>query len=152
MVALRAIERDDAQPVGTPPKRVPHAPTTEIAEAERPLLERIRRAAARCRVARHIDLFGACACLSHGAARSAPAFADALLRTLAEAFGRHVRIYAPGSREVSFDEAWLVSLLRAQARDDTPSVTFLLHARVAPDARRCVGFLSAGVAERLESF
>jgi len=143
--ALQSID-----PVNAVPAAAPAA--IELEAPDRRVLEPLRRAAARCRAARYLDLFGACAMLSRRESAAAPVFADALFRTLDEALGRPPRFYAAGTQEVSFDEAWLVRLLRAIRSGDEPSIQFLIHSRVAPHARRSVGFLAAGVADSLESF
>lgn len=47
----------------------------------------------------------------------------------------------PGEEEVSFDEAWILRLARSIRRGETDNCEFLLRARVAPWARRNIGFL-----------
>ncbi len=54
-----------------------------------------------------------------------------LLRLLHFGFAGPPRLYARSSTELSFDEAWLLSLLRAVRYDDADSVWFLLTRRIA---------------------
>lgn len=111
----------------------------------RPFLESLRGAAALARVKSHRDLFEACAVLSANKTAAKNAFADALLRCLPEATGRRPVFYAPGSAEVSFDEAWLLRLKAALSEGDTDSAEFLLRSRVQPFARQSCLFLIRGL-------
>lgn len=126
------------------------------------LLRPIRRAAARSRAGRRLDMFGACAMLStdrdlrRGLGRdlglgldrdtAGLAYLDTLLRTLEQGLGRAPVIYCETCPQVSFDERWLLALLDAHRRDDRDSCAFLLCSRVRHAARRHVGFLIAGIA------
>lgn len=116
--------------------------------ADRPCLDRIRSAAERSRSASHLDLYRACAMLSDGDALVTPGYAEALVRTLEQALQRRPRFYRPGNAEISFDEAWLMALLRALRTGDRDSATFLLHRRIRPAARRSVLFLAHGCLDR----
>lgn len=118
---------------------------------DREILNRLRIAALRCRAAARLDLFRACALLGAEKMADAPAFADALLRTLEQGLPRRPVFYAPRSEELSFDESWLMSLIAALRDDDMGSATFLINSRIAPQARRSLGFLAAGLARGLET-
>lgn len=63
------------------------------------------------------------------------------MRCIDEALERRVRFLAPGTVEITFDEAWLVQLASATARQDADSMDFLLRSRVAPEHRRLVRYL-----------
>ena len=123
-----------------------------LPEEDRDVLNRLRIAALRCRAAARLDLFRACALLGAERVADAPVFADALLRTLEQGLAARPAFYAPGSEELSFDESWLMSLIAALRDDDMASATFLINSRIAPHARRSLGFLAAGVARGLETF
>lgn len=104
-------------------------------------LNMLRFAALGCRVKPQTDLFQACALLQVERSRSQAAHADALMRCLKEALGAAPRLFAPGTVEISFDEAWLMRLGAAITHDQDPSVAFLLRSRVLPEHRRLIWFL-----------
>lgn len=112
----------------------------------------LRRLAPRCQAGARLDLFQACAMLSAQPELAARAFAEALLRGLAVVFGRAPVVHQPAARELSFDEAWIASLLDATVRDDQASVQFLLASRLPRHARRQIGWLAAQLAQRQGSF
>lgn len=93
------------------------------------------------------DLFEACALLHVTRTASQEAHAEALMRCLSQALGKPARLHAPGTLEMSFDEAWLIQLGQAAVRRDEASVDFLLRSRVLPEHRRLVGFLVSRVSE-----
>lgn len=114
-------------------------------------LNALRLAAMRCRARARVDLFNACALLANERAVAAPAYAEALLRTLEQGLSKRPTFYVPGSIDVSFDERWLMTLIFAFRANDLDSAAFLIARRIAPQARRSVGFLAAGVARELET-
>lgn len=61
--------------------------------------------------------------------RGMPAL-DAVCIRLAILLGRPLRALASGTDEVSFDEAWLLSIFEAMERDDQGSYAFLLQTRL----------------------
>ncbi|MCY4333872.1 MAG: hypothetical protein OXC60_04265 [Litoreibacter sp.] len=107
----------------------------------------MRFVALRCRVKPRTELFEACALLDLGQAASRDAHAEALMRCWGEALGQTARFYAPGVRDFTFDERWLMQLGQAHCRGDNDSLRFLLSSRVIHRNRRLVGFLVGGVAE-----
>ena len=111
------------------------------------LLNHLRFKAMQCRSKPRTDLFQACALLQVTRSASCEAHAEALMRCLAEALGKSPRLYAPGTVEMTFDETWLVELVRANARDDQASQSFLLGSRVLPEHRRLVRFLVGRISE-----
>lgn len=126
-------------------RRPAEAVTVDVAQDARPFLEVLRKAAAHARVKSHRDLFEACAVLSSDKAAAKAAFADALLRCLPQATGARLVFFAPGSHEVSFDEAWLLRLKGALQSGDEGSADFLLRSRVHRFARQSCIFLIRGV-------
>ncbi|SMX44203.1 hypothetical protein [Actibacterium lipolyticum] len=112
-------------------------------------LNKLRLLAMRCRAAAHLDMFTACALLSQNKDEAASAFAEAMLRTLQQGLGRPAVFYAPGTKEVSFDEAWLLRMMSCVRDGDQASFTFLISSVLDQSMRRSVAFLVRGLAERL---
>lgn len=126
---------------------------TPDARREAPtLLNFLRFTALSCRAKPRTDLFHACALLHVSRSRSLEAHAEALMRCLNDAVGKNLRFHAPGTAEMSFDEAWLVQLSDALLRDDDASASFLLRSRVLPEHRRLVGFLIGRIARSFDQF
>ena len=105
------------------------------------LLDQLRHVARASRCKCHVDMFGACAALSNTGDSEAHAASDLLVRCLAQALGRRPILYREGEAEMSFDEAWLMTLARCLREGDTASVAFLLRSRVPVHARRNLVFL-----------
>ncbi|WP_341365598.1 hypothetical protein [Yoonia sp. BS5-3] len=112
------------------------------------VLNALRMIALECRVAAQTDLFEACALLSNRQQVAQDAHARALLKCLREAISNKPVFYRPGSREVSFDEAWLMRALTAANAGDDDSFTFLLRSRVPKQHQRLVAFLIRGISEQ----
>ncbi len=110
----------------------------------------LRRLAPRCQAGARLDLFRACAMLSAHADIAAQAYAEALLRGLAVVLGRVPVLHQPGAAELSFDEAWIASLLGAARRGDEASMRFLLASRLPRHVWRQIGWLAAQLAQRQE--
>lgn len=126
---------------------LPKAHTAPVAPASAPALSHLRVAGLACRTAARSELFKACALLQIERTRHADAFAAALVRGLPEALGQRPVFLAPGEAEVSFDEAWLLRSISAHRSGDCASFDFLIRSRIAPAARRQIGFLIAGLAD-----
>lgn len=131
------------------PVDLPH--TSAAPAPRRDLLDEVREAAARCQAQPRIELFQACAMLSDDRNRSRMTFRDALLRTLAEGLDRRPVFYRPRSRDLSFDERWLMALIEAVERGDGDSLAFLTASRLKPHARRQVAFLVGGLVRATEA-
>jgi hypothetical protein len=129
------------------------ASTAEPARLPAPsaALDKVRRLALRCRATRRIDLFRACQMLSEDGREAGTVFADALIRTLAQGLGQAPVFYRPGSREASFDERWLMSLMGAVQAHDLPSFEFLIRSRLARHTHRHTAFLVRNLALRLDT-
>lgn len=136
---------------------VPHAPfphrpgRDDHAVAIPTAILALRRLAPRCHAGARLDLFRACAMLSGNADVAAKTYAEALLRGLAVVFGRAPVLHQPGAAELSFDEAWLASLLAAALRDDEASTRFLLASRLPRHAQRQIGWLARQLAQRQDA-
>ncbi len=113
------------------------------------LLLMLRILMRQCRAKARMEVFTACALLQQLPAQATQAYADALLRSLAQARPDGFVIWPPQTTERSFDESWLLSLMAAIGREDHASVAFLLRRHVPHAYRRSVGWLAAQVAARL---
>jgi len=113
-----------------------------------PLLDHLRHVARATRCKGHVDMFGACAALSDNDWLAAQAASDVLMRCLAQALGHRPILHREGEPEISFDEAWLMTLARSLRQGDTSSATFLLHSRVPAHARRHLVFLLRMVVDK----
>jgi hypothetical protein len=107
----------------------------------------IRLAALRCRAAPRGSL-AACALLDPSAGSGAHAAMLAAL--LPQMLERRPVLYRPGTPLLSFDEDWLLALMRAAARGDRSSERFLMRSRVRPSARPALRLLLAGLIRGLD--
>ena len=126
----------------------PNPPAPGLSGPQRQFLNTLRLVGRQCRSKAHEDLFEACAVLSCDPTKAATAYADTLMRCLSQALGKLPILHRPGETEVSFDEAWLLQLGAAIAREDQPSIDFLLRSRVHPHARRHCGFLMKAIVDQ----
>jgi len=69
-----------------------------------------------------------------------------IVLTAPQGMGRSMKFYRPGTADISFDEAWLLSLVDAARRGDALSMRFMTGRRVAPQARDSVLFLVSRIA------
>ncbi len=123
-------------------------PTQQVPAQMLDILADVRMAALSCRSAARTDVFKACALLSTTPKETRPVFADAFVRCLTQAWGAAPVFFRPGVPELSFDEAWLTSALRAAQAEDDASFTFLINSRVPFEHRRAIGFLARGLMRR----
>lgn len=130
-----------------PTARTP--PVSHCDPAALALLNRIRFLAAACRVSARLDLHEACLRHDVRAERSEEAHLVTLIRVMGQALGTRPVFRRPGERDLSFDEAWLVSTIAARMAGDDASFAFLLTRRVEASRRRGFGMLVAGLADRL---
>lgn len=97
-----------------------------------PILNRLRFLAQTCRAEARLDLGTACAMINACSQTSLDTVAKAMIQVVSEAVEGRVTFLAPGSRDMSFDEEWLVRALERASAGDTVSVEFLLRRRVTP--------------------
>lgn len=81
---------------------------------------------------------------------SPQAYGLALMRNLNAMALRPLVFHPRGAVEASFDEAWLLRLLRCLQGGDPASARLLIGGRIGHYGRRTVGWLALGLAERLE--
>ena len=110
-------------------------------------LNHLRLVALECRSAARADLYQACAVLTHDKTVAQRAYAETLVKCLCQALGKKPVFYAPGVREVSFDEAWLMRLIQSSAGADFNSFEFLIRSRVPHIAQRNLAFLIHSMSE-----
>lgn len=103
-------------------------------------LNHLRFTAMQCRAKPQTELFQACALLQVSRSECQTAHSEALMRCLAQALGQPARLLAPGTKEMTFDEQWLIQLGMACATSDDVSRAFLLRSRVAHENQRLVPF------------
>ena len=120
------------------------------AEPEGEELSVLRRLACRARLSRREEPERMCALLQAQPAAEAEAYGEALLRMLPVALGRRVTFHRPGAGSCSFDEAWVLALLRSIRADDGDSVRFALASRISRHMQRQVRFLAEGFACRID--
>jgi hypothetical protein len=119
----------------------------ELGGSDAAFLNHLRFVSMKCRAKPRTDLFEACALLQVSRGASCEAHAETLMRCLGDAMGKRLTLYAPGTTELSFDEAWLLQLGRALKGGDSASAAFLLNSRVAREHRRLVRYLVGRVSE-----
>jgi hypothetical protein len=137
MSAARSLPA--AQPLPLPVRARPAAPQAAADwPAAEGLLALLREAAAAARAEARAPLAG---CAAIDPAAPPPIVARALLRALPTALHRRPRVWSPGARGRSFDEAWLVALARALAVRDADSACFLLASRTRPDSAPLIAAL-----------
>ena len=120
---------------------------SHLSAAEQSIISLLRMSALRCRAAARADLFEACALLTLDPQAAKLAYADVLVKTLREVLGKQPVFFRPRVAALSFDESWILSLIRAHARSDQPSFRFLIDARVSHHSRRSIAFLVTRLSE-----
>ena len=96
------------------------------------LLEEIRDHAKKARTLPRIDIFKACDLVQIDFELLTPEILGVFIRSLSQAFGRPVNFSEAGSRSLTWDEKWLVSMVSAVSRADYDSVNFLIKSAVQP--------------------
>ena len=76
-------------------------------------LERVRACAKEVRAYPRLDMFKACQLISMDIELLSSEVLEILVRSLPQAFGRHLAIQPPGTLHVSWDEKWLLSLVNS---------------------------------------
>ena len=76
----------------------------------------------------------------------------ALVRALQGATDRRFVFWQPGAPGLSFDETWLLALLRACATGDRDSERFLMTRRIVPQARPVIRLLADALRTNLDEF
>ena len=114
-----------------------------------PAIALLRLTALECRAAPRQPLH-ACAVLAPDA--QAEDHSIALVRALQGATDRRFVFWQPGAPGLSFDETWLLALLRARATGDRGSERFLMARRIVPQARPVIRPLADALRTSLDEF
>ncbi len=124
------------------------APVTLDADDEA-LLKRLRLFARHARLASRIDLDRACALIAPEPEQAAEVYGCMLLRALDAEATRPVAFHPGCAAPASFDELWLLRIVRLFQSGDEAGARFLIAGRVPFHARRKLAFLAARFAHSL---
>ena len=102
----------------------------KMTNAEILLLERARACALEVRAYPRLDILKACQLISLDIDLLSSEMLEIFIRSLPEAFGRQIVIHHPGTKQLSWDEKWLLSMIEAVSRADYDSVQFLICSAV----------------------
>ncbi len=111
---------------------MPRTKEYALSNVELNLLEEIRDHAKKARSLPRIDIFKACDLVQIDFELITPEILSVFIRSLSQAFGRPVNFSEAGSRSLTWDEKWLVSVVSAVSRADYDSVNFLIKSAVQP--------------------
>lgn len=142
MLALRRISPCDVGTSGDSAWRC----DDDLSRRDWTLLRKLRGLARTAQLSAPIAVHHACSLIDPAGPEQ---FGLALMRTLDAVASRPMRFHPVGAAEVSFDELWLVRLLRCLEADDTASARFLIDTRTQRLGRRAVAYLAQGLAKRL---
>ena len=126
------------------------APTVVCPAAERATLDFLRAIYQTCRTKPRHDLFSACDLLNFDRHAATSTYAEAILRTLSQTLGRRPKLLRPGDETVTFDESWLLALLRACGSHSRDDIAFLSGSRVKPLYRPNLLYLMSNLSRLLE--
>ena len=126
------------------------APAINCPAAERATLDFLRAIYQSCRAKPRHDLFAACDLLIFDRHIATSTYAEAILRTLWQTLGRRPNLLRPGDETVTFDESWLLALLRSCGRARQDDIAFLMASRVAPRYRPNLQYLMSQLSHLLE--
>jgi hypothetical protein len=136
MGAALILQLPDARPGATPPP---------LAAGDVALVEFLRECARAAQLSEQLELHRVCPLTEE----SARAYGRALLRALGAASTRRMVFHPRRTREIGFDERWLLRVLRALQSGDDASAAVLIAGRSGRSGRRILGWLARGLAERL---
>ena len=109
-----------------------HIAEYTLSNVELTLLEEIRDHAKKARSLPRIDIFKACDLVQIDFELLTPEILSVFIRSLSQAFGRPVNFSEAGTKSLTWDEKWLVSIVSAVSRADYDSVNFLIQSAVKP--------------------
>ena len=128
------------------------SPVVVCPAAERATLDFLRTSYQTCRTKPRHDLFEACDLLTFDRRVATTTYAEAILRTLPQTLGRRPMILRPGDIVVTFDESWLLALLRACGTGNRDNMTFLANSRVKALYRPNLLFLMSSLSRLLKIY
>ncbi|RYH00868.1 hypothetical protein EU805_16255 [Salipiger sp. IMCC34102] len=127
---------------------VPLLKADDAPQAEPPLLGLVRMSALDCRAAARAE---ATACAAIDPAARPDVLATQLVKMLPQFLKRRPVLWRPGTRGMSFDEAWLLALDRAVRRGDRDSERFLLSSRIDAASLHSARTLVRGLIRRTQT-
>lgn len=127
------------------------APAPRVAERSICIINQLRMVSLRCRSCARIDLEQACALLLADPADAKMRHAEILMRGFYQAVSKRPVFFRPGTTELSFDEAWLGSLLDAMDRGDNDSFQFLIQSRVPRWTQRNLAYLIRSISDQFRT-
>lgn len=143
---MTAMHQISARPDRADAGRGPFPGAVLLSAADRHVLRRLRRMARQAQLSSPIAIDHACSLI----APSGPdEYGLALMRTLNAVALRPVNFHPVGAEETTFDELWLMRLLRCLQAGDVSSARLLIDTRTQRIGRRAVAFLAQGLAARL---
>jgi hypothetical protein len=142
------MRRHHQQPISDERSKTQNADVCDGDPKYRDTLNHLRLAAMGCRAAARTDLFEACALLCLDGEDAKRTFVATFVKCLSGAVHTQIKWFQPGTRELSFDEAWVVRCLISIDDGDTGSLRFLLGSRVGISDRRYIGFLLGRISEQ----
>lgn len=131
-MALRAVSPLEPIPSIPLPRVVP------LEHHDRAQLMTLRHLLRGARAAGRVDGFSICAAVGCGISQQRETLATTLMQVLRDVWGQAPVIFHPTAQSASFDEAWMLSLIKAQKADDTQSKAFLLASRLPRHTHRMV--------------
>lgn len=140
--------RHHQQSIGDEGVKIHNATVCDVSPEYFDTLNHLRLAAMECRAAARTDLFKACALLCLEGEDAKRTFVATFVKCLSAAVQAPVKWFQPGTRELSFDEAWMLRCLTSIDNDDTASLRFLLASRIGISDRRYIGFLLGRISEQ----
>ena len=126
------------------------SPVVVCPAAERATLDFLRTSYQTCRTKPRHDLFAACDLLTFDRRVATTTYAETILRTLPQTLGRRPMILRPGDVVVTFDESWLLALLRACGTGNRDNIAFLATSRVKPLYRSNLLYLMSSLSRLLK--
>lgn len=126
------------------PAKAPERPVAQVSKKSRARLDALREGARKTRFRPYRSLEQTCLLDRH---RAQPF--ESLAACLPEALDRQLIIYRVGEDSLSFDEAWILSMLDRIDSTDWDSLHFLIARRVSRPARVAVRML-LGACQDLE--
>ena len=114
-----------------------------MSKRELDFLEEARKYAKKARVLPKVDIFRVCELIQFDIELMTPEILDIFIRSLPQAFGRPTAFNSVGTKTLSWDEKWLLSLVLAVSRADYDSVRFLIQSTVKPRHQQECQYIAA---------
>ncbi len=116
---------------------------------DRQLLGCLRAFARKAKLAPRLDLDLACALITPASDRAETVYGSTLLRALDALATRSVMFHMGFDAKPSFDELWLLRIVRLFQQGDEAGARFLIAGRVPAQSRHKIAFLASRFAQSL---